>query len=50
MPFADDYQTVGELYASIRDSVCQLVADLGEEAVFVFTKKLFSQVVQCVMN
>jgi len=39
MPFADDYQTVGELYASIRDSVTQLVADLGEAAVFVGTRE-----------
>ncbi len=39
MPFADDYQTVGELYASIRDSVCQLVTDLGEKAVFVGTRE-----------
>lgn len=39
MPFGDDYQTVGELYASIRDSICQLVADLGEKEVFVGTRE-----------
>ena len=39
MPFADDYQTVGELYASIRDSICQLVTDLGEKEVFVGTRE-----------
>lgn len=39
MPFAEDYQTVGELYASIRDSVCQLVTELGEKEVFVGTRE-----------
>ena len=38
MPFADDYATVGELYASIAESVRLLVATLGESAVFVGTR------------
>jgi CDGSH-type Zn-finger protein/uncharacterized Fe-S cluster protein YjdI len=34
MPFGSDYETVGELYESIREGIKQLAHELGESALF----------------